>query len=112
MQTASLVNTLMAASNAPAPVVGMGATELCWTDRHAYTVVSVNKAGNRVTVQRDLATCTDKLGMSGAQSYTYTPDPNGRQVLLSLRKDGKWRTVGSTQQFALGYRDEHYDFSF
>jgi hypothetical protein len=94
------------------PTVGMGTTELCWTDRHAYTVVEV-VSDRKIIVQRDTATRSDKDGMSDSQSYTYTPNPNEPRLVLTLRKDGKWRRMGdSGNVFALGFRQEYQDYSF
>lgn len=94
------------------PEVGMGATQICWTDRHAFTVIEVSKSGKRCKVQADKAIRTDKNGMSECQEYTYEPDPKGYVRELSLRRDGKWKAVGTTELFRLGHREEYYDYSF
>jgi hypothetical protein len=74
------LQNLMAARSAAAqtvtPEVGMGATEIMYSDRHAFTVVEV-LGPKRIVVQRDRATRTDGLGMSDAQSYNFEADPNG-----------------------------------
>ena len=41
MAHGSLNNLLYSRSASPEPEVGMGATEICWTDRHPYTIISV-----------------------------------------------------------------------
>lgn len=96
------------------PEVGMGVTELCWSDRHAYTVVWM--AGNkRIGVQRDRAIRIDTNGMSDAQRYRYERDEKAPVVVLSLRKDGHWRRVGesaSSNVFMVGQREEYHDYSF
>jgi len=112
METASIVNMVQRDSRQPTPEVGMGATRLMWTDRHAYTVIEVSRNGKRCVVQRDKATRTDSNGMSDCQTWAYEPDPNGYKATLSLRKDGRWRRVGGTCLFAVGWRDEHFDYSF
>lgn len=94
--------------------VGDGATEVMWTDRHAYTVIQVVHPG-RVVVQRDTATRTDNLGMSDSQSYAFSPDPHGPTAIVRRGADGVWRTKGGKAHgrvFLMGHRDEHYDYSF
>lgn len=116
MQTGSLVNLICgfnAKGNPGLPKVGDGCTEYCWTDRHAYTVVEV-RSPCRVVVQQDKATRIDKNGMSESQTYEFTPNPKAGKVLLSRRKDGRWRRVGSAKGnvFSFGSRDEYRDYSF
>lgn len=42
MQYGSLNNLMLTGTKGqPTPEVGMGATQLGWTDRHAYTIVEV-----------------------------------------------------------------------
>ena len=94
----------------------MGATELCWTDRHSYTIVEVSKSGKRITVQRDIAERIDDNGISECQDYKFTPDPNGSKRIVTLRKNGIWVVKGSDSKngtrFTIGHRDEYHDFSF
>ena len=114
-RTGSLINNLMTDNPSRiVPEVGMGATELCYSDRHAYTVVDVNAKGTRIIVQQDKATRTDNLGMTDCQSYSYEPNPNAPKIGLRLCKNGRWVRAGETQNgiaFILGRRDEHYDFT-
>lgn len=88
--------------------VGDGATELMWTDRHAFTVVQV-KSAKTIVVQRDKVTRTDANGMSETQSYSYEPDVNGELVTLRMTKRG-WSSKG--RKFRIGKRSEYHDFSF
>lgn len=94
-QTASLMNHLMSRSTngAPEPEVGMGATILGWTDRHAATVISWD--GKILRVQRDKATRIDTLGMTDAQGYEYERDPEGCVYDYKRDRSGKWREVAS-----------------
>lgn len=98
------------------PAVGMGATILQYSDRHACTIVEVSQDKKRIVIQRDRATRADSNGMSDAQAYTYTANPSGVKNAVTLRKDGRWRFEGSSMRngtvVGLGYRDEHFDFSF
>lgn len=110
--TGSLVNLMQsrsAAAHPVAPEVGMGATELCWTDRHAYTVVAVSPSGKTITLQADTATRVDNNGMSECQNYEFSRDPNGQLVTARLTKKG-WACKG--RRFSLDSRSEYHDFSF
>jgi hypothetical protein len=92
----------------------MGATEICWSDRHAYTIIEVIN-DKKIVVQQDKATRTDTNGMSDAQSYAFSPDPNGPKRTLTLRKNGRWVPVGqgmNDDNFVIGMRQEYYDYSF
>jgi hypothetical protein len=114
MEHGSFHNGLFANAKQPKPEVGMGATVLGWSDRHAGTVIEVSKSGKRIKVRLDKATRIDKNGMSESQEYTYEPDPDGTEYTFSLRQDGKWRLVGEAKgkTVALGYRRHYHDFSF
>lgn len=111
--TNSVVNALYAADESPAPEVGMGCTELCWTDRRAYTVVEV-KSPTCVMIQRDTVTRTDTHGMSDDQDYAYTPNPEASRRTLRRNKAGQWKAQGDPKgaTYRMGLRDEHYDYSF
>ena len=116
-ETGSLVNCLYNSATKIPPKVGMGATVLGWTDRHAGTITQVTEDG-LFTVQEDKATRTDQNGMSEAQTYEYEPDPNGRlyhfspvrrgnskgQIRENGRKDGSGVLIGE--------RRKYHDFSF
>jgi hypothetical protein len=103
----------------PAPEVGMGVTEYCWSNRHAYTVIAVLGPKN-IVVQRDKAIRTDNYGMSDVQEYRYEQDPDGvtHELVFKTTKrcpHGKWCDKGAGVKgntFVLGHRDEHYDYSF
>lgn len=56
------------------PFVGMGATEMLYSDRHAYTVQKVINE-KRVIVTRDKTELTDGTTMNVEQEYTYTETP-------------------------------------
>lgn len=111
LRAGSFVNQVMEQSRQAVPVVGMGATELCFTDRHAYTIVEV-MTPRYIVVQQDTATRLDKNGMSEAQDYTFTPDPNGKRVAITLRKHNGWVERGGRARFAIGERSEYHDYSF
>ena len=116
MTTGSFFNNMYGAAKNPEPTVGMGATILMWTDRHACTIVEVSKGGKRIGVQRDKATRSDGNGMSDAQEYTYEPDTDNVIRYFTLRKSGAWVHEGDTmrggEKIAIGFRREYHDFSF
>lgn len=108
----SLVNALSV--SATIPVVGMPATILCWTDRHAATVTWVSPSGKTCRVRECIARRTDKNGMSEAQEYEYSENPAGREREFRLGKRG-WReagTGGKGNGLLLGRREKYYDYSF
>jgi hypothetical protein len=108
--TGSLVNHLSAGGGKSlVPVVGMGATSLMYTDRHAYTVVWVSKSGKTIRVQEDHAERTDSNGMSESQTYFHTRNTEGVVHTVRLTKRG-WSSKGA--RFALGYRSTYHDYSF
>lgn len=117
--TGGLFNRLYERELGPEPVVGMGATELCYSDRHGGTIVEVqlDKAGKakRIRFVEDKATRTDSNGMSDAQSYSYEPG-EGYGTWYTRRKDGSWIREGDSlkngQVLGIGYRATYHDFSF
>ena len=98
MRHGSLQNLLAGSTTEPI-TVGMGATRIGWTDRHPYTVIEV-RSPKCLVLREDKATRTDNLGMSDCQSYEFNPDPDGRTVVVTLRKNGKWGGKGRFKQGA------------
>ena len=111
----NLINRVQEQVKSQAPTIGMGATELLYSDRHAYTVVEIFSP-KKIKVQQDQAIRVDKNGCSESQTYVYKRDRNGSTRVLTLRKNGWWIPEGeklrSGTVLSLGKRDEHYDFSF
>ena len=98
----------------PDPEVGMGCTQMMWTDRNAYTVMEV-LSPTRITVTRDRAKRTDKNGLSESQTYEYTTDPDGCPLIVTKRRNGRWVAQGDSQtssHFAMGERSTYSDPSF
>ena len=113
--THSMVNNIYANSKYPAPTVGMGATMLMATDRHAGTIIRI-VTPKKIIVQRDTSTRTDNNGMSESQTYDYTPDTNGEQYTVTLRKNGRWVIQGQQAHngtaFAIGHRSSYFDYCY
>lgn len=114
-ETGSLVNHLFSGMNMAIPTVGIGATILRWSDRHACTIVEVSKNGKRVGVTEDIATRTDSNGMSDCQSYSYESVPGPAHKFFTLRKNGAWVSEGESikgTRLAIGQRNHYHDYSF
>ena len=107
-ETGSLMNHLMSSTKPLPPEVGMGATILCWSDRHSGTIVKITKT--QIHVQYDLAKRLDKNGMSESQQYACSPDPNGRIEIFRQTKKGYRNAAGNG--LLIGSRQEYYDYSF
>lgn len=99
-----------------APEVGMGATELGYSDRHPYTVTWVDPNGKRAFVQHDKAVRTDNYGMSDMQSYDYIRQPLTENIPIKFyAKDGHWHMFCNNRKgnvIMLGRREKYYDYSF
>jgi len=108
----SLVNAIGNQTKSLKPKVGMGATELMYSDRHAYTIVAV-LSDKKIQVVRDIATRTDKNGFSESQEYVYFTDVESPPITLRLNKHGRWKEVGHPDgsTFLIGKREEYYDFT-
>jgi hypothetical protein len=113
--TGSFYNNLMAKVQGPTPELGMGVTELCWSDRNPYTIIGIVNEKTLI-VQADDYVRTDNYGMSDAQDYTYIQNPNNRTATITLRKNGSWVTQGSTTKsgthWFIGKRQKYHDFTF
>ena len=94
------------------PEVGMGVTELMYSDRHPYTVVAILSL-NKIQVKRDIAIRIDKNGCSESQSYTYEMDTQCPPITLFLNKFGRWKRQGDAHgsTYLIGRREEYYDFT-
>ena len=108
----SLQNAMLDQTRSQTPTVGMGATEIMFSDRHPYTIIKV-LSPKRIVVQADKATRIDGNGCCEDQSYLFEPDPQAPPVTLFLNKRGKWKQLGDAQgsTFLLGTRQEYYDFT-
>lgn len=117
--TGSVVNHLMSGSTENTPVVGEGATELMWSDRHAYFVNWVSDDQKECTLERAKAIRTDDYGMSDCQMYRY--ERTGEFLDLKFRWN-TWRMFytcpwtskkkSSKKDFSFGSMSEYHDFSF
>lgn len=97
--------------------IGDGVTALYWSDRHAYTVISVSDDDKTISIQRDFVTSTP--GSMGASVDSYQHNPDGEIIVCKYGSAG-WRTVNpatgrysskSGQRIIPG-RSEYHDPSF
>lgn len=120
MTFGSFQNQLYAGCTSSVPEPGMGCTVIHYSDRTACTVESIgrNKKGvvTEVHVREDRATRIDSNGMSECQSYSYSPDPEGRVYIFTLRRNGRWAQLGSPAKGGIGIlfggRRHYHDYSF
>lgn len=108
MKYGTLTNLLYSEDKASEPKIGDGAMLLCYSDRHAYTVVGVEE--KYILVTRDIAERTDRNFEVGPQEYSYSQDPEAEIQTAVLKKDGNYYLGG--QVIKVGYRNENYDYSF
>ena len=97
-ETGSLTNHIYSRMviGQPEPTEGMGATILCWTDRHAATITEIYSVGAGqlvVTAQEDTATRTSGSTQDGSAEYAYAQNPNGRKHSFRRSKSGAWQAV-------------------
>ena len=100
----SLINWAMS-NNQSLPVVGKGATECMWSDRHAYEVLEVSKDGKTVIIDQYNPKRVDNLGMSDCQAYEYKELQGNPRTVVWFR--GKWRFLGSEIVYTDAFKKEH-----
>lgn len=112
----SLQNRMMEGMAKQNIEVGTGVTELCYSDRHPYEVVKVIDEKHLI-IRACKATRIDNNEMSDCQEYSYELNKDDRfDKKLVLTKKG-WRERVSNgklscNNFAVGYKEEYYDYSF
>ena len=110
----SFQNLVAGTNPALVPAVGMGVTHCSWSDRDPFTIVEV-LSPRKLVVQSDNYERTDNNGMSESQAYTFTPNPEGHKVTITLSKNGQWIREGESikaTKYILGRRDRYHDYSF
>lgn len=125
----SLNNRLQGHCEGEKPVVGMGVTELGYTDRSPYEVIEVVNE-KKIRVRSMSYERIDGNGMSDCQEYKYSSKPDGVVKTLVFRNgrwrdlvkeerylgDDKWETVETRKlgpnDWYVGKAERYYDFSF
>lgn len=97
-QTGSVTNHVFGrmTKGQPTPEVGMGATLLGWTDRHAATITKVwqERGFTWIEVKRDYAKVIKGSVYLGNAEYEYSPDAEaGAHTFRAKGADGKWQAV-------------------
>jgi hypothetical protein len=92
------INSLLAQATVgqPTPTIGMGATILLWSDRHAATIVKAETIGKTriVTTRDDTVRVTAGSTHDGSAVYSYTQNPIGRRrSFRAVGPDGAWQEV-------------------
>ncbi len=108
----SLQNAIQNQTRSLTPEVGMGVTELMYSDRHPYTVTRI-LTDKRIMVRADIATRIDKNGYCEDQEYRYEDNPQAPEITLFLNKFGRWKRLCDAQgsTYLVGRREEYYDFT-
>ena len=96
--------------------IGTGVTQSVGSDCYPFTVIDVIDA-RTLRVQADRAIVTRPMVEYGdTVEYAYEPDLEAACYTITLRKDGRWRTKGSSMRdrctFHVGHRRQYYDPSF
>ena len=114
----------------PKPEVGMGVTELLWSDRDPWEVIEVVN-DKKIRIRELGYKRTDNDGISEHQEYEFFPNPDGDVKTLVLR-NGKWRdlkkkyvndangklvlvetrSLGRGSQWLIGSAERYFDPSF
>lgn len=99
--------------HARTPPVGELATYCIGSDRYPYTVIEVSASGHRVVVQGRKRRRVDNNGLGGAQRYITTENPEGDTMVVTRRKDGRYRPKGSKVGYVFFgeadcYSDPHF----
>lgn len=131
MQFGSLTNDIYsrATNGQPEPTVGMGATVLMWSDRHAATITSAEARPNggwRIVVQQDTAKVTKGSAFDGSAEYEYSANLTGPTYTFEFFPiEGRWRHLRNSESgrfvkvprsdghgLTIGQRREYRDSSF
>lgn len=108
----SMQNAIYNQSKSKQPEIGMGVTELLYSDRHPYTIIKII-SDNKIIITADIVVRTDNNGCNEQQTYTYTKDKNATEITLFLNKYGHWKRQGASKgaTYLVGIREEYYDFT-
>ena len=104
----NLNNRLMEGPQDIIPTVGMGCTQLSWSDRDPYTVVEIISK-NKIKVRADQAKNIGNHFYD--QEWEITRDPEGTIKTLINTKKG-WKVLKGSTRFILGVREKYYDYEF
>lgn len=99
------------------PHVGMGITEVLYSDREPYEIIEVID-DRHIVIRKYDAIRIDKNGaFTEDQEYSYVSNPNNEVKKLFLTKNGVWkerldkRRLGCNK-FYVGKAEKYFDYSF
>ena len=98
------------------PEIGMGVTEMMYSDRAPYEIIAI-KDDRHITVRAMGYKRIDNNGFSEIQEYEYDSNPNGYVCDLFKTKRGVWvrrvgvRGVDDSSGWFIGRAERYYDFS-
>lgn len=96
----SVQNRIAERCKQPEPVVGMGVTECCYSDRNPFEIIEVKDAKN-IVIRALGWERIDNNGMSESQEYRYFSKTDGQVVHLTLR-NGRWRDREWKVEYVMG----------
>lgn len=117
MMYGSFVNQIVSQTKGLKPEVGMGVTQLLWTDRNPFEIIEV-KDDRHITVRELDYKRVDNRGMSDCQDYEYFSNENNRTYRLYKNNKNKWvvrvgkNGVDNSYGWYIGSAERYYDFSF
>lgn len=85
----SLQNRLIERQRGMKPQIGMGVTQILWSDRYPFEVVAI-KDTRHITVREMNAKLISGSWMDECQEYEYESNENGRTFDLFLTNKGRW----------------------
>lgn len=81
----SLQNLMLSTmQNAPAPAIGMSATELWYTDRRAYTIAHISKSGKTFWMTQDKSIGDFEIRVHFSKSKEKWISKGGLTVLVGI----------------------------
>ena len=87
----SVYNRIAENMKMPAPQIGMGVTQLLYTDRHPFEVIEI-LSEKKIKIREMKAQRIDHNGISDCQEYSYHHKPDG-EVKTLVFINGKWRDL-------------------
>lgn len=91
------------------PVVGMPCSFSCGSDRSPGHVSKVWPSGKTILVREAKVETGPGFDYYAQHPYIITPDPEGYERKFTLRKNGKWKSVGGTYRLGLGHASKYHD---
>lgn len=91
--------------------IGMPCTMCVGSDRYPFEVTHISESGKTIWVREMTAIPTANYNRLDPE-YTYESNKKGRLANFSLRKDGRFRSVGGDTPLTLGVARKYIDPHF